>query len=71
MMKCFLTGAGDLFMDSELRSYIDRTVTFLRLTKAGLAYVQTHDGKCVSVPLRNLDPRPSSSTESPTSSKPK
>lgn len=65
MTRHTLTGAGDLAMDGELRPYIRTQVEFVRHTKAGLAYCRTHDGKMVSVPFSNLEPRPDRPEDKP------
>lgn len=50
-----LNGSGDLAFDAHMRPYIGTEVVVLKITKGGLYYVQTHDGRFLSVPKRNLD----------------
>lgn len=58
-----LNGRRDLAMDGELRRYIGTQVDFIRFTRGGLAYCKTNDGKFISVPRANLDPRPTEGKE--------
>jgi hypothetical protein len=54
--KVYLTGEGDLAMNSELRGFIfDKTpLTLMRLTSGGMAIVKSDDGKEYSVRPRNV-----------------
>jgi hypothetical protein len=54
-----VNGMRDLAMDDELGRYIGKQVEFIRFTRAGLAYVRAEDGKMLSIPRGNLDPKPS------------
>lgn len=58
--KVFVTGAGDLAFNSELRKIISpkngkKTVlTLIQLTKGGMALLEDSEGKFYKVPPRNV-----------------
>jgi hypothetical protein len=51
-----LNGHGDLMVEKlTYGPYIGTLVNVVKRCKSGLWYVETHDGKFLSVPQRNLD----------------
>lgn len=54
--KVYITGERDLGMNSELRKFIYNKTEFIlvRLTKKGMAYLESEDGKHYIVPPRNV-----------------
>ena len=54
--EVYITHGGDLGMCAELRGFIQHKdpLTLIKLTRAGLAFLQDEDGNYYSVPPRNV-----------------
>ena len=52
-----INNKGDITFEDEIRNlvYNKTLLRLVKLTKAGLAYVETPDKKCYSIPPRNVD----------------
>lgn len=53
---CFINGRGDLFMDGEVRPFINQRCVFIKKTKAGLFLValEADQKQRYSAPQKNI-----------------